>query len=189
MTASTWEHSQSYTTPLHNDVSGAGIICLIVILGILGCTEEQPAPRVRQSVGQAETDSGSQGARTRYGDKRVGVWEPDEQAMRIRFAEAVAASHVRELVDAFNKRFASSFDLRLQLQSVEGSVARVRLSDDSRLAERMGSTGSQMYVAIMTYTLTSLAPIDSVYLDVVEGSHVQPGYYTRDSWSHLVQKE
>jgi len=122
-------------------------------------------------------------------DNRVGVWEPNEQATRIRFADSVDAQSVHDLVAAFNERFAGSFNPRLQLQSVKGAVARVEVSDDGQLGERMGTTGSEMYVATMTYTLTSYCHIDRVYLDIDEGSHAGPGYYSRATWINLVQEE
>lgn len=122
-------------------------------------------------------------------DNRVGVWEPGEQALHIRFGDSVDAQTVRDLVEAFNERYAGEFNPRLQLQSVEGSVARVGVSDDDRIGEQMGTTGSEMYMATMTYTLTSLCRIDSVYLDIKGGSHASPGYYSRESWVSLVQEE
>lgn len=122
-------------------------------------------------------------------DNRVGLWAPDEQAMHIRFADSVNAQNARDLVDAFNERFAGSFNPELLLHSVEGAVARVGVSDDEQLGERMGTTGSEMYVATMTYTLTSLCCIDRVYLDIDQGSHAGPGYYSRETWIHLVPEE
>lgn len=122
-------------------------------------------------------------------DNRIGLWAPDEQAMHIRFADSVDTQDVGELVDAFNGRFAGSFNPELRLRSVDGSVARVGVSDDSQLGERMGSTGSEMYMASMTYTLTSLGRIDSVYLDIEGGSHARPGYYSRKTWVDLVQED
>lgn len=122
-------------------------------------------------------------------DNRVGLWEPDEHAMYIHFADSVDAQTVPDLVNAFNRRFAGRFNLELLLQSTEGAAARVEVSDDTRLGEQMGSAGSRMYLATMTYTLTSLSRIDSVYLDIEEGSHASPGYYSRKTWVDLVQEE
>lgn len=160
----------------------------LCVLAASACVEERPASSQNQKGSEpSDSDSVSALSRSRPEDRRVGVWAPDDQAMHIRFVEAVETSHVRELVDAFNHRFAPSFGLRLQLQSVEGTTVHVGVSDDRRLTEQMGTTGSQMYVASLTYTLTSLAPIDRVYLDVEEGSHAQPGAYTRQVWADLAR--
>lgn len=122
-------------------------------------------------------------------DNRVGLWEPDEQATHIRFADSVDTQNVRDLVETFNDQFAGSFNPELLLRSVEGAVARVGVLNDVQLTERMGTTGSGMYMATMTYTLTSLCRIDSVYIDIDEGSHASPGYYSRETWINLVQEE
>ena len=127
-------------------------------------------------------------------DNRVGLWEPVEQATRIRFGDSLDAQSAEDLVAAFNERFvnnrsARSFNPHLQLQSVQGAVARVGVSDDDQLGERMGSAGSEMYMATLTYALTSLCRIDSVYLDIEYGSHASPDYYSRKTWVSLVQEE
>lgn len=142
--------------------------------------------RIRELEGAPR---GRQKLRALLLDNRVGIWEPDEQAMHIRFSDSVDAQNVRDLVDAFNARFAGSFNPELRLLSVENAVARVGVSDDDQLTERMGTAGSRMYLATMTYTLTSLPRIDSVYLDIDEGSHARPGYYSRETWVDLVREE
>lgn len=122
-------------------------------------------------------------------DNRIGLWEADEQAMHIHFAEPVPAREVSDLVAAFNGRYTGSFYPQLRLLSVDGAVARVGVSDDMQLTERMGTAGSGMYIATMTYTLTSLPSVDSVYLDIREGSHAGPGYLSRARLVALVQEE
>lgn len=122
-------------------------------------------------------------------DNRIGLWEADEQAMFIRFGDPVAAQDVSDLVAAFNERNAGSMNPALRLISMDDAVARVGVSDDAQLGERMGSTGSEMFVSTMTYTLTSLPRIDSVYLDIQPGSHAGPGYYSRRSWLDLIEDD
>lgn len=117
---------------------------------------------------------------------RVGVWAPGEEATSIHFAEPVDSEDVSDLVAAFNRRFSDPFFPELRLQSIQGSVAHVGVSDEQKLTEQMGSTGSAVYLSAMTYTLTSLPQIDSVYLDIAPGSHARPRTYTRSDWLQWV---
>jgi elongation factor P hydroxylase len=122
-------------------------------------------------------------------DNRVGLWGSGDQAEHIHFLDSVDTHSARDLVDAFNARFAGDFNPRLQLQSVQGSVARVSVPDDDQLTERMGTAGSRMYIATTTYTLTSLCRIDSVYFDIEQGSHAGTGYASRETYVEMVRQK
>lgn len=122
-------------------------------------------------------------------DDRVGIWEPRSDAKHISFTDSVEAESPRDLVSAFNDRYDDSFYPQLQLQSIRGPIAHVSVSDEGQLAERMGSAGSQLYLAGLTYTLTSHCCIDAVYLEMEAGSHAKPGYYSRVTWIDRVQEK
>ncbi len=119
-------------------------------------------------------------------DPRTGLWEPGPDALSIRFARPVPAASLDDLVRAFNERFSGSGVPQARLLSVDGSTARVGVSDDALLSERMGSAGSTMYLASLTYTLTSFPGIDRLFLDIRPGSHAGPGYLSRATFPDLV---
>jgi hypothetical protein len=114
-------------------------------------------------------------------DDRVGIWAATDDVMHVRFADPVRAQDVRDLVAALDARHDNDFNPTLQLEAVEGAVARVGVSDDEQLGERMGSGGAAIYMASATYTLTPLPRIDTVYFAIEEGSQAPLGYSSRVS--------
>ncbi|MDX2440993.1 MAG: hypothetical protein QNK40_10640 [Desulfobacterales bacterium] len=65
------------------------------------------------------------------------------------------------------------------LDKIDKNVAYVRISDDEYLTQRMGSSGANSYLKVVTYSLASLKNIDCVYFDFDTGAHAEPGKYCK----------
>jgi len=78
----------------------------------------------------------------------------------------------------------------VRLREVRAGTARVDVIGADYLAERMGTTGADDWLAAVTFTLTEVRGVKTVELVFEEGSHASPGNYTRAGFSRykLVRK-
>lgn len=109
-----------------------------------------------------------------------GVWyfNPDGTQYPV-FHHTPAEISLEGIAAELNQMLSEEVAPQIILDGVEGSTARVRLSDDAALTQRLGSSGAQAYLQVVLYSLTSLPGIDCVAFDFVEGDHAQPGLYCR----------
>ena len=85
----------------------------------------------------------------------------------------------KALLSELNRMFATSKLPQVELIKIEDNVAFVRISEESKLTQGMGTTGATGYIQSVTYTLTSLPDIDYVDFDFHIGDHAMPGRYSR----------
>ena len=85
----------------------------------------------------------------------------------------------KALISELNRMFAASELPQVELIKIEKNVAFVRIREDSKLTQGMGTTGATAYIQSVTYTLTSLPEIDYVDFDFHIGDHAMPGRYSR----------
>jgi hypothetical protein len=68
----------------------------------------------------------------------------------------------------------------IRVLRVRDRIALVQVLDGEMLTQRMGSTGSAAYIAMVVCTLTSLEDVSHVYLSgFEEGDHAGPGCFSR----------
>jgi len=78
-------------------------------------------------------------------------------------------------------------DILLEFKEQKGDTAYFFIKDAHVLTQQMGSHGAQQYLIDITYTFTSIAGINGVYLDFKEGDHAEPGYYDRKTWTYVLE--
>ena len=83
------------------------------------------------------------------------------------------------LTTELNRMFAKSKLPQVQLLKIVDNVAYVRIREELKLTQGMGTTGATAYIESVTYTLTSLPGIDYVDFDFHAGDHAMPGRYSR----------
>jgi spore germination protein GerM len=71
---------------------------------------------------------------------------------------------------------------KLVLRAVEQQSANVEVLNDRYLAESMGSSGAQDYLAEATFTLTEHPGVKSVTFQFNGGDHAMPGTYSRENF-------
>jgi hypothetical protein len=106
------------------------------------------------------------------------VWflGPDEKPLPY---QAVQGGSPQILLRRLNDLFKQSHLPEAILQKIEGDTAFVRIVDDQRLTQQMGTTGATAYLQAVTYTLTSVPSIQFVAFDFEAGDHAVPGRYAR----------
>lgn len=124
-----------------------------------------------------------------FHDKKAGIWQcefPEGGGHeRMQLTQAVPNADVSVLIAQLNEYFSTEAQPLVSLSAVEADTARVTVSDDQQLGERMGSAGANCYLASVTYSLTSIEPVDYVWFDIQAGSHALPGRYGRADFSDL----
>jgi hypothetical protein len=76
-------------------------------------------------------------------------------------------------------------NVKLVFNKVSNDTLYVSIPDSDFLAERMGSAGSEAYMASTTYNLTELKGIRFINYDFKEGDHLSPGVFSRDDFNNF----
>ena len=86
------------------------------------------------------------------------------------------------LVELLNQNFP---DIKIELKKVSHDTIYVKIPDSKRLANELGNTGAQNYLAAATFTLTELKNVRFVNIEMEPGNHAEPGVYSRDDFKNL----
>lgn len=70
----------------------------------------------------------------------------------------------------------------LEKIKISGDTIYTEIKNSQFLTESLGSTGAEMYVADVVLNLTEVPGIKYVNIQLVEGSHMQPGTWAKDNF-------
>lgn len=87
-----------------------------------------------------------------------------------------------QLVQLINNNFP---DIHLDLVKISHDTVYVKIPDSKKLANEIGDTGAENYLASATFTLTELKNIKFVNIAMTPGDHAEPGVYSRDDFKRL----
>jgi len=87
-----------------------------------------------------------------------------------------------QVIDLLNKNFP---DIQLDFLKISNDTIYVKIPDSKRLANEIGNTGAENYLASTTFTLTELKNIKYVNIAMKPGDHAEPGVYSRDDFQRL----
>jgi hypothetical protein len=65
------------------------------------------------------------------------------------------------------------------VKKMRDKTVYLRVRDPELLTQRMGSTGAKLYLARVTFSLTSLEGVERIHFSFPEGDHARPGFYSR----------
>ena len=71
----------------------------------------------------------------------------------------------------------------LEKIKISGDTIYTEVKDSEYLTEAIGTTGAEMYLADVVLNLTEVAGIKFVNISLKEGSHMQPGTWSKDNFS------
>lgn len=86
------------------------------------------------------------------------------------------------LVALLNQNFP---DIKIDFKKISHDTIYVKIPDSRKLANELGNTGADNYLAAATYTLTELKNIKYVNIDMEPGDHAEPGVYSRKDFDNL----
>jgi hypothetical protein len=101
--------------------------------------------------------------------------------LEMKKAEAAGLDSIStaSIIDYINR---SDSSIHLDIVKISNDTVYLKIQDATYLTQRMGSTGSEMYLAGAVYNLTELPGIHYINLDFEEGDHASPGTFSRDSF-------
>lgn len=73
---------------------------------------------------------------------------------------------------------------KIAFKQIVKGVADIEVINAEYLTQRMGSSGAQVYLAQVTYTLTENPDIQKVNFMFEEGDHAMPGIYVREDFQN-----
>jgi len=115
---------------------------------------------------------------------KVEQWGCCNSAKNMCIEKVVEGPTLQDIIDDLNEE---REHVKLILIEVVDRMARIEVTEPEILIDRMGSTGATCTLASITYTLTSLEGIDSVFFDIPDwGNHANPGEYKRSSFEYLL---
>jgi hypothetical protein len=87
-----------------------------------------------------------------------------------------------QLIDLLNANYP---DIHLDFVKISHDTMYVKIPDSNVLANQIGDTGAENYLASTTYTLTEMKNIHFVKIDMKAGDHAEPGVYSREDFKDL----
>ena len=110
--------------------------------------------------------------------KRIGpcVWAmgPFEKPLP---EEIIPKATPKDLIAKLNIRFQNTNSPEATLVDVNDHFAFIKIFEDEKLTQQMGTFGASAYINSIVYTLYSIDEINCVNLDFKEGDHAFPGTY------------
>ncbi len=82
-----------------------------------------------------------------------------------------------ELMTKLNQRFQSTNSPEATLVEVKDRIAFIKIVQDRKLTQEMGTFGASAYINSIVFTLYSVGGINCVNVDFKEGDHAFPGTY------------
>jgi hypothetical protein len=79
-----------------------------------------------------------------------------------------------ELIYKLNVIFKTTKSPEAKLLKIENGTAYIKISDDEKLTQGMGTSGAANYLNSITYTLWSIKGVKCVDIDFKEGDHAFP---------------
>jgi hypothetical protein len=73
-------------------------------------------------------------------------------------------------------------NILLEKLKISGDTIYTEIKNGTHLAEEIGTTGAEMYVADVVLNLTEVPGIKYVTINITEGSHMQPGTWSRENF-------
>lgn len=152
------------------------IFTCIVFLACKQKKVEETKPEVNDSsYATARADSLSK-ADTHY------LWEPafdkKTKKMVMRKVRPIPVDSLTKenLIAVLNDEYA---DIKVRFVKISGDTIFIKAGGGAYLSKQMGSSGSEIYMAEVTYNLTELPNINYVHFDFKPGDHAIPGTYSR----------
>jgi hypothetical protein len=91
-----------------------------------------------------------------------------------------SAFTVFRVINGLNEKYPN---VQLRLLRLSNDTLYVNVPEGEYLSERMGSAGSEAWYADAVLNLTAVKGVSFINIDVREGSHVQPGVFSKADYS------
>ena len=113
-------------------------------------------------------------------DSKLYIWKATDNYKKIKnpvYMEEIL--NADSLIKGLNELNENVFVEKI---TISGDTLYTIIRNSTYLAEQMGSTGAEVYVADLVLNLTAVPGIKYVHLQLEEGSHIQPGTWSQDNF-------
>lgn len=157
--------------------------CLLFVFYLMACnTKEREKETVTETQYAADSVVTEEASSTLQinPDSKLYVWKSSPDYTKIKNPEVTSSTlNADSLVKGLNEL---NENVLLQKIKISGDTIYTEIKDSKYLAESMGSTGAEIYIADVVLNLTEVPGINYVNIQLEEGSHVQPGVFSREQF-------
>jgi hypothetical protein len=164
------------------------LICLVLGISlIVGCNsnDNKKEETIHQTVTDTVSSSSSDTAKTIINHTMIWSVQPEgNENEKLQAPQNVKLDTLSstQLVQLINNNFP---DIHLDLLKISHDTIYVKVPDSKKLANEIGDTGAENYLASATFTLTELKNVKFVNISMKPGDHAEPGVYSRDDFKRL----
>ena len=155
------------------------IIYIALLLFFAACAQQEDKevePVVVESV-DAPTDS----SQLIKPETKLYVWKNEFDYTRRKNPTAnIAIVNADSLIKGLNQLYENIY---LQKDKLSHDTLYTFIKDSEFLSNGMGSTGAEVYLADVVMNLTEVPGVKYVHINMQEGSHMQPGTWSRTNFS------
>lgn len=155
------------------------IIYIGLLLFFSACTQQEDkevAPETVETV--VEPTDSSQVVKP---ENKLYVWKTEFDYTRRKNPDLnIAFVNADSLIKGLNQLYEHIY---LQKDKLSNDTLYTFIKDSEFLSNGMGSTGAEVYVADVVMNLTEVPGIKYVHIDMEEGSHMQPGTWSRTNFA------
>jgi hypothetical protein len=118
-------------------------------------------------------------------DSKLYIWKATPDYKKIKNTDIPAGLlNADSLIKGLNEQYENIF---LEKIKISGDTIYTKIKNASYLTDQMGSTGAEVYVADVVLNLTAVPGIKYVNIDLVEGSHMEPGVWSLENFKKYTE--
>jgi PBP1b-binding outer membrane lipoprotein LpoB len=118
-------------------------------------------------------------------DSKLYIWKATPDYKKIKNTDIPAGLlNADSLIKGLNEQYENIF---LEKIKISGDTIYTKIKNASYLTDQMGSTGAEIYVADVVLNLTAVPGIKYVNIDLLEGSHMEPGVWSLDNFKKYTE--
>ncbi|MEX0636451.1 MAG: hypothetical protein WD135_06760 [Ferruginibacter sp.] len=157
------------------------IVLLAAIAVFVSCNEnKENAPTSATEMKAMEDETNVDEAGVYNPESKLYIWKADFDYTKVQNpATRPTILNADSLIKGLNELNENVF---LQKEKISGDTIYTFIEDSKYLAEQMGSSGAELYVANVVLNLTEVPGVKYVSIKIAEGSHAQPGTWTKQNF-------
>lgn len=162
---------------------------IIISAAFLFSCNPKKEEKVEEETERIEiTDSISSASKSSFNpETELYVWRATPDYEKIKNEKATTSTlTVDSLLKGLNEYYPNVYLEKVKLGS---DTLYTRIADSRFLANQMGSTGAEIYMADVVLNLTAIPGIKYVNVDMEEGSHAQPGTWSAANFKAYKEKK
>ena len=159
---------------------------LFLLLLVLACNQQNEKEGTTDDAEpKSDTVVFSSGIHEYNPESNKNIWRATDDYKKIKNPLATRNwLNADTLIEGLNEYYEKVF---LEKIKISGDTIYTVIKNSKYLAEQMGSTGAEIYVADVVLNLTAVPGIKYVTINMEEGSHAQPDTWIMDNFKKYIE--